>query len=134
MAAMPVEPPVGADELLSSAGRLSPGEVDRFVADVIALRAQRTGHVARPEEAALLSVINEGLPPDAWQRCRVLKARRRAETLADDEYAELLRLSDQIEMLQARRVEALVALARLRNSTPEALMGELGIRPLGKAW
>jgi hypothetical protein len=44
-----------------------------------------------------------------------LKAERNAETLDDREHAELVCLSDQIEADHARRMDAVVKLARLRN-------------------
>ncbi|MBI3797591.1 MAG: hypothetical protein HY268_11585 [Deltaproteobacteria bacterium] len=79
-------------------------------------------------EARLLQQINEGLSPEMWQRYNELIAKRRAETLTPDEHAALIALSDQIEDLNARRVECLAELARLRQTSLSALMQQLGIK------
>lgn len=50
-----------------------------------------------------------------------------AGTLDAAEHAELLRITDEIELLQAERVRALVELARLRGKKLGALMKDLGI-------
>jgi len=79
-------------------------------------------------EAGLLQKINEGLPPEIWRRYDELFAKRRAETLTPEEQNTLIALSDQIEELNARRIEYLVELARLRQTSLPALMQELGIK------
>lgn len=78
-----------------------------------------------PEESALLQRINEGLPGDVWERYHTLVARRRAETLTDDEYTELCRLTDEVEMANARRLEYLAELARIRGTSIRSLMKQL---------
>ena len=64
-------------------------------------------------EAHLLQQINQGLPPEIWQRYHERLDKRRAETLTLDEHAALMALSDQSEALNARRMAYLVELARL---------------------
>lgn len=82
------------------------------------------------QEAELLQRINEGLPSETWERYHELIAKRRAETLQPDEHALLIELSDQIEAANARRITHLIELARLRQTSLEALMEQLGIKPL----
>jgi hypothetical protein len=79
-------------------------------------------------EAHLLQQINQGLPPEFWQRYHELLDKRRAETLAPDEQATLITLSDQIEEFNARRIECLIQLARLRQTSLPALMEQRGIK------
>ena len=81
-------------------------------------------------EAALLLRINQPIPAELQQRYDLLLAKRAAETLLPDEYDDLLRLTEQIETLDAQRVEALTELARLRGTSLRALMTSLGIPPL----
>ena len=81
------------------------------------------------EEADLLLKINHGLTPDFQQRYNALIAKRQASTLTPEEYTELLSLSNQLEKLEASRLEALAELARLRKITLKALMEELEIQP-----
>ena len=84
----------------------------------------------RPAETDLLLKVNEGLPPETWQRYNALLAKRRAETLTPDEHAGLIALSNQIEEVNARRIGYLVELARLRGTSLPTLMDALGIKPL----
>jgi hypothetical protein len=86
-----------------------------------------------PAEADLLQKINQGLPPEVWERYHQLVAERRAETLTPSEHTELIRLSDQIELANVRRLEHLVELARLRQVSLDALMDQLGIKAPGYA-
>jgi hypothetical protein len=58
--------------------------------------------------------LNQGLPPEMWQRYHELLVKRRTETLTPDEQAALIALSDHIEALNARRMARLVELVRLR--------------------
>jgi uncharacterized protein (DUF2461 family) len=112
-------------EAAASAG-LDPGEyVVAAVRDRLA--GQESPAVASPE-AELLQRINQGLPTEAWAEYRSLVERRRDETLTADEHERLIRLSDQIETTNARRIESLVELAGLRGTTVRALMDQLGIK------
>ena len=79
-------------------------------------------------EATLLLEINRGLSPQSWRRYSELKEKRRAETLTPEEQAELISFSDQMEELNVRRMERLIELARLRKTSVDALMDELGIK------
>lgn len=80
-------------------------------------------------ESALLLAINRSLPATEAQRYRELVSRRWAETLSPGEHQELLDLTDDVERLQAERIEHLAELADLRSKPIEVLMAELGIQP-----
>jgi hypothetical protein len=86
-----------------------------------------TGDSLAPAEAELVLKVNLGLPDQVWARYHELLAKRRAETLAPAEQAELVAISDQIEEANARRMAHLVELARLRGVTLDSLMLQLGI-------
>lgn len=124
-----VETELSTDKLLKAVGQLSQSELERFVFQVIALRARRQVHSLPQAEAKLLLKINEGLPPEVQKRYDELIGKRRAESLSPDEYDELLRLTDQIENLEAHRMEYLAELARLRKISLSELMQSLDIRP-----
>ncbi|MCI0477437.1 MAG: hypothetical protein L0Y55_14420 [Anaerolineales bacterium] len=128
MPVVQVEAQVPTDELLKAVGRLSQPDLEQFVSQVITLRAQRQAPGLPRAESELLLKINEGVPPDLQARYNELIAKRQAEALTPDEYQELLRLTQQAEKMQARRVEYLAELARLRGVTLTALMEDLGIR------
>ena len=79
-------------------------------------------------EARLLQQINQGLPQEMRQRYHELLDKRREERLTPDEQAALVVLSDHIEEVNARRIEHLVELARLRQTSLGTLMQHLGIK------
>lgn len=114
-------------DLLEAASLLPSTELDRFVADLLALRAQRAAPRLAPAETALLLRINRGLREDQRTRYEALREKLSEGTLAEAEHAELLRLTEEIERLQTERVAALIELARLRGKKLHELMQELGI-------
>lgn len=124
-----VEARLSTDELLKAVGQLSRPELEQFAVQIITLRAQRRAPSLSQAEAELLLKINQGLPPEVQKRYNELVVKRRAESLTPDEYDELLRLTDQAENLEARRMEYLAELARLRQTSLVKLMKNLGIRP-----
>src|SRR5690606_15757452 len=79
------------------------------------------------EECQLLEEINRGLSATDWIRYHPLVAKRQQEAISDDELAELTKLADRIEELNAARMERLAELARLRNTPLPQLMDEMGI-------
>ena len=85
-------------------------------------------HLPR-EETELLQQINQGLPPETWARYQALKEKRDARALTPDEHAELLTLTDEVELWNARRLELVLALAQLRQVPLRAMMDELGLTP-----
>jgi hypothetical protein len=129
MATVRVEAQLSSDELLKAVEQLSLPELEEFASQVIALQAQRKAPSLPQAEADLLLRINRGLSLELQRRYDELVTKRRAETLTSDEYDELLHLTDEIEQFEARRVEYLAQLARLRGTSLTALMESLGIRP-----
>lgn len=124
---------ISPEQLLRAVQRLPGEELDLFVDQVIALRASRfTSHLSA-SEAELLLTINSDLPIETNQRYAELIDKRRAASLSSEEHAELLRLTDEVELRNAERVAALADLARLRQTTLTALMHSLGIQPAAYA-
>ena len=128
MATTLLEPPVSPDDLLRAADRLAPAELERFASQVFALLAHRRAPSLSHEETELLSAINQGIPPEVRARYTALIARRREGSLTSDEYRELVRLGDEVEVMDARRAEHLVKLSRLRGVSLDEVMDSLGIR------
>ncbi|HSS52659.1 MAG TPA: hypothetical protein VLX28_27275 [Thermoanaerobaculia bacterium] len=95
-------------------------------------RLAATRQLAAPrlpaDEAALLQIINQGFSSETWQLYASLKAKRRAGTLTPQEQTELIALSDQLEEMNVRRMESVSQLARLRKTSVDALMEDLGIK------
>lgn len=129
MATVRIEAEISSEDLLKAAGKLSPRDLEEFVQQVLALQARRRAPSLTEVESDLILKINQGAPAELQARYDELIDKRRAELLTPDEHAELLRLTDQMEGLEVQRVEHLAELARLRQTSITAVMGELGIRP-----
>ena len=127
MSTIPIE--ISTEQLLRAVERLPANELDTFVAQVIALRTRRTGGQLGTDETVLLLTINAAhLDPAQQARFDALVAKRQAETITPAELQELIELTDMIEQRDAKRLEALQELARLRQTTVGTLMDSLGIR------
>jgi hypothetical protein len=81
------------------------------------------------KETVLFLSINRHLTPEQQERYDELRAKREDETLTPAEHAELLQFVAEIETLWIDRLQALLALARLRHISPQRLMQQLGINP-----
>jgi hypothetical protein len=103
---------------------------DRYVLDVLKERLGPAGGgpTGLPRaEAELLERINEGLPEGTWARYEALKEKRDAETLTETEHAELIRLVNEVDIWNARRLEAVAELAKLRGVRFPDLVKQLGL-------
>jgi hypothetical protein len=128
MSTVKVEIQLSSQELLKAVEQLSLTDLEQFVSQVLLLQAQRKANSLPQAEAELLQKINQGIPSDTQKNYDELIAKRQAETLTPEEHSELLRLTEQIEKLQAQRLESLAELARLRKTSLTALMENLGIQ------
>src|SRR6185436_17686073 len=129
MTTIPIEAQISTEQLLRAVERLPPDDLAAFVAEVVALHAQRGAPHLGQQETALLLQINQGIPADMRRRVDELVARRQAESITADELRELMQLTEQIEQQDAARLAALLELALLRRTTLGELMNTLGITP-----
>lgn len=116
-----------SNELLQAAAQLNSAELDKFVAEAIALRATRQADSLSAKESELLLKINRGIPPKIQKRFDELIAKREDVTLTPEEHQELLRLTNQIEKADAKRIELIAELAKVRKKTFDEVIEELGI-------
>ena len=128
MATLRVESLVSSDELLKAVGQLSMPELERFVSETLALKARKKAPSLPQSETELLLKINQGLPEKFRKRYNLLIQKRRAESLTQKEYSELLRMTREAEKVEAQRVECLARLAKTRKTTLSALMKSLGLQ------
>ncbi|MBI1279037.1 MAG: STAS/SEC14 domain-containing protein [Anaerolineaceae bacterium] len=115
------------EQLLDSVAQLPPDELASLTEKIIALRASHAAPHVERDEAELLLQINRDMPSEIRHRYDELIHKRQAETLSDDEHAELIDLTQQFEQREAERVTALANLARLRQISLPDLMTVLGI-------
>ncbi len=78
-------------------------------------------------ESEVIQRIDQRLPEDLSLRLGELVAKRRAEELTDEEHAELIRLGDEVERIEAIRLEALSELALLHKTRLPDLMQAMGL-------
>jgi phosphopantetheine adenylyltransferase len=79
-------------------------------------------------ESELLLQINQKLPYEIQTAYDNLIAKRQDETLSSDEYQELLDLTEKVEQFDAKRIEAMIELANLRQTSVSQLMNQLDIK------
>lgn len=113
-------------EVVDAARRLDNQELDQVVQQLNRLRAQRHGAAGSPAERSLLDQIQKALDPEVDQRYRALLGKRDALRLTDEEHAELLELTTEVEEFDARRVEAMAELAALRGVSLRDLYEQFG--------
>lgn len=123
-----IEADLTAGQLLKAVEQMPPEDLDRFVEQVVVLRASQRAPRLSQAEAELLEKINQGLAAQDQHRYDELVARRETEDLTPDENAEFLRLTNLFEALNVERMEALAELARIRRSTLRDVMQDLGIK------
>jgi hypothetical protein len=82
------------------------------------------------DETKLLQRILQGQSETFWSHYRELIAKLQAATITSSELIELIELSDELELQNAGRIEALVQLAALRNQDVHSLRAELGLIPV----
>jgi len=119
---------VSLAELLHGVEQLSTPDLENFVTNVLAVQARRRAPSLSKDEARLLQLINQGVPPEVRSRYQLLDEKLHDETITVAEHQELLELINQIELADAERMRYLVELARLRNTPLDSLMDQLGIR------
>lgn len=134
MGNLKVEAQLSYDQLLKAVEQLSLSELENVGAYIMSLQAKRKAPSLSSDQARLLITINQGVPPDIQNRYDELIEKRRMEMLTPEQYTELLALSDQVETIEAKRVEAMAELARLRQISLSTLMADLDIHLPGNVW
>lgn len=127
MATVQLQTEVSIDNLLQGVQELDSDTLEQFADKVLLLRAERRAQSLPIDEVSLLKQINAQLPKTIQTRFAELKLKRQAEELTIAEHKELLKIVDQIEQRDLERLQALTALAQLRNVTVRTLMQQLGL-------
>ena len=90
--------------------------------------SSKVPHLSK-RETALFRRINHSLPAEQQRRYDELRAKREQEQLSPTEHTELLQYVEEITTIWHDRLQALIALARLRRVSPQQLMQQLAIDP-----
>ena len=102
------------------------GEFNSFIEKARKLR--RKEQKISPKEANLLHKINTIFPVEKRQRYNELYAEFQAENISEKERGELLKLSDEFEILNAERLKYIGQLSAIRGQTLEDVIKDLGIK------
>ncbi len=129
MPVIQVETELSFDQLVNAVRQLSGDELEKLLSQVSSVRPLYEEHRLSDTESELLMKINDGIPDAIQRRYNELIAKRNKRTLTDEEYTELLQLTDQVELLDAKRFEYLTELARIQKKPLMLLMDELKIKP-----
>jgi DNA repair photolyase len=79
------------------------------------------------KEAMLLQKINLDISPEMWELYLKLKEKRQKNKISSRENTQLVAITNEIEMANARRITVLAELSKIRNIPIRVLMEQLGL-------
>lgn len=116
------------EHLIAAVKQLSPPELREFTQQFATWQEQHS--TTENVEAMLLASVEENsrLPATEQQRYERLRRKCERETLSARELATYQELLQQLAVRNAKRIEALIALAQRRGTTLRELMAQLGLQ------
>ncbi len=121
------EQPASSEQLLQEVSRLSNPALDKFLDQVLLLRAERRAPHLSKKETELFATPNHHWSPETQARFNLLVTRRRANKITSEELAELRTMTDESENQAAERVRAVAELAGLRGLSFDEMWRQLGL-------
>lgn len=119
---------ITTENLLSAVVQMPEGDFERFVQKANALRKKQPHHKVSRKEAELIFKINTVFPSDKRESYNRLYAKSREATLPETEHQELLKLNDEFEILNTKRIKYIGELAKIRQQTLEEVINDLKIK------
>src|SRR5467141_2870747 len=105
---------IAPSQILDEMARLTTGQLETVIQKAALLRLQKQKRVMPARESGLLQTIGRGLSPEKNLRLQQLEQKLRDEAITQSERRQLLRLTNELERLAARRLKALTDLAAVR--------------------
>ena len=121
------KPKVTPVQILEDMARLSARRLETVIEQASLLRLQKRRRLMPARESDLLRTINSDLSPEKNASLEQLEQKLREERINPREHRRLLRLTDELERLAAKRLQALIELAALRRTSVPKLMNEMGL-------
>ncbi|MGB0929392.1 MAG: hypothetical protein ACPGVB_01360 [Chitinophagales bacterium] len=115
--------------VLEGINHLDTLSLEHFAEKVNTLVAKRKAVSLSEQETILLKQINKGIAPNISNRFNELQQKQRTSKLNNKEQDELNTLVDNIELQEAKRLEAMITLAQIWNISLEELRNKLQIKP-----
>jgi hypothetical protein len=126
---MTVQLEITTENLLNAVVQMPESEFNRFVEKAKKLRTKRNGNTFSLTETDLIHKINTIYSAEKRQRYNHLYEKFQQEETSPKEHKELLKLSDEFEILNAERLQYLGELAKMRGQSLKEVMKDLGIKP-----
>jgi hypothetical protein len=117
------------DQLLTGVAQLDTPDLEKLLIQVRQVLAHRQNPSLPALELELLQKINQALPEEIQQKYNELSAKMRSQTITPEEYQDLLKLIDIVEQADGNRLQHLIQLSQLRNTSLTELMEQLQIYP-----
>ncbi len=124
---MSIQLDVTTENLLSAVAKMPEVDFNRFVEKARKMR-KVSGRISG-KEADLLHKINTVFPTEKRLRYDSLYERFRSDDLSEKEHKELVKLSDEFEVLNVKRLEYVGKLASIRNQLLRDVINDLGLKP-----
>jgi hypothetical protein len=120
--------PNDQDETLERAAARSGVDADVLVLDSLRKTfAPETLEHIPSTDSEILSLLDRGLPAEFWQRYNELKLKRDDRQLTEAEHAEIIGMSDRVELFTARNLQLGIELAKRRGVEPMGMLRQLGL-------
>ena len=125
---MAVHLEITTENLLNAVVQMPENEFKRFVENAKKLRTKHNKQTLSTTETNLILKINSVFAEFPHQKYKELNAKFESDSLSQNEYQELLKMSDEREILNAKRLEYIGELSKIRHQTLEDIMKQLGIK------
>jgi hypothetical protein len=126
MPSINVEVQLSSEQLLKAVEQLTEPNLEQFLSQLVILHThQKATHLLK-NESELFSQVHKDIIIDNNNYEKVID-KREVETLTKEEYQALLYLGEQIDRLQAQRIEYMAELAKIHRISLTKLMENLGL-------
>lgn len=121
---------VTTESILSTVVRMPEKEFNDFIEKAKKLRNGSSKAKWTKEEVTIIGKLNKLVfPEEKYNRFVELIKKRQNETISENEFKELLKLTEESEELDVKRIELLAKLAKSKNKSLDEIMEMLDIRP-----
>lgn len=110
------------DGLLDQLEQFDLPALERVIQRANILRERKMAGSIEHYESKLVEIVNTGMPLTMQQRMAELVEKRESHIITNDELVELLTLTDEAEQVRVDRMDALIKLAALRETTVDELI------------
>jgi hypothetical protein len=111
---------------LSEKANRNGSDMGQYIKDLVVQNIQPKEAINRSKESILLETINKTFPDIFWKKYKSLLRKRNKYTISEIELQELISLTDQIEVLNLERVNALIELSEHWDIDLDVLIKKLG--------